>query len=327
MQWLVSLPKLACPFCMNFTTQAAQDIAGKIERDPVEIRHWRQLLILCFDQKAVETLQVLQVVCSAIDQIWNKKRQQAKEAHEVAKQKQRATGSREPLPPLTVSAIALDRQAEGHAGQALARAGVGRAAFPLRPASRAGFRPAPVGPRHLHARPGARAGRRGARWPRSRRPSSGSTTQSAKQGETTEHMPKLDAVIAPESMGVKSPSHHRPSAAALIKRTGRLSVDRSRIEPARTPASETVVARDAEAAGRKNDRAGRARRAGLRDRAAAHAPAALHRALPVARVSRGPHQHAARHARRAGRESQHHHQSRGSAPLRRRVAHLPRPRR
>ena len=34
----------------------------------------------------------------------------------------------------------------------------------------------------------------------------------------------LGVVIAPENMGVKSPSFHRPSAAALIKRSGRLSV-------------------------------------------------------------------------------------------------------
>ena len=88
---------------MNFTTQAAQDIAGKLERDPIEIRHWRQLLILCFDQKSVETLQTLQVVVSAIEQIWNKKRQQAKDANEAAKAKQRATGSRDPLPSLAVS--------------------------------------------------------------------------------------------------------------------------------------------------------------------------------------------------------------------------------
>jgi len=44
----------------------------------------------------------------------------------------------------------------------------------------------------------------------------------------------LDAVIAPESIGVKSPSFHRPSAAALIKRTGRLSVDRGRIKASTT---------------------------------------------------------------------------------------------
>ena len=41
-------------------------------------------------------------------------------------------------------------------------------------------------------------------------------------------------MITPETMGVKSPSHHRPSAAALIKRSGRLSVDRGRIKASTT---------------------------------------------------------------------------------------------
>jgi hypothetical protein len=58
---------------MNFTTQAAEDILGKLERDPAEIRHWRQLLILCFDQKSIETLQTLQVILAAIEQIWNQR--------------------------------------------------------------------------------------------------------------------------------------------------------------------------------------------------------------------------------------------------------------
>ena len=44
----------------------------------------------------------------------------------------------------------------------------------------------------------------------------------------------LGVVIAPENMGVKSPSFHRPSAAALIKRSGRLSVDRGRIKASTT---------------------------------------------------------------------------------------------
>ena len=62
---------------MNFTTQAAEDILSKIERDPVEVRHWRQLLILCFDQKSIETLQTLQVILAAIEQIWVVKGQKA----------------------------------------------------------------------------------------------------------------------------------------------------------------------------------------------------------------------------------------------------------
>jgi len=66
---------------MNFTTQAAEDILTKIDRDPAEIRHWRQLLILCFDQKSIETLQTLQVIVAGIEQIWNQKRQRAKDAY------------------------------------------------------------------------------------------------------------------------------------------------------------------------------------------------------------------------------------------------------
>src|SRR5277367_6040923 len=98
---------------MNFTTQAAQDILGKIERDPAEVRHWRQLLILCFDQKSIDTLQTLQVVVAGIEHIWNQRRQQAKEIHEAARQKQRSTGSKEALPSLAVLSIPLSvRQKE-----------------------------------------------------------------------------------------------------------------------------------------------------------------------------------------------------------------------
>src|ERR1700722_9840142 len=98
---------------MNFTTQAAEDILSKIERDPAEIRHWRQLLILCFDQKSIDTLQTLQVVVAAIEQIWNLRRLKAKDAYEEARIKQRSTGSKEPLPSTTVHSIPLNaRQKE-----------------------------------------------------------------------------------------------------------------------------------------------------------------------------------------------------------------------
>src|SRR5208282_3732484 len=98
---------------MNFTTQAAQDILSKIERDPAEVRHWRQLLILCFDQKSIDTLQTLQVVVGAIEQIWNKRRQRAQEAFEEARAQQRSTGSKEPLPSTVVNSIPLSvRQKE-----------------------------------------------------------------------------------------------------------------------------------------------------------------------------------------------------------------------
>src|ERR1700744_1892093 len=93
-------PALSAP--MNFTTQAAQDILTKIERDPAEVRHWRQLLILCFDQKSIDTLQTLQVVVAAIEQIWTQRRQRAKDAYEEARLRQRSTGNNEPLPSTTV---------------------------------------------------------------------------------------------------------------------------------------------------------------------------------------------------------------------------------
>src|SRR5450432_2345082 len=98
---------------MNFTTQAAQDILSKIERDPAEVRHWRQLLILCFDQKSIDTLQTLQVILAAIEQIWTIRRQKAKDAYEDARLKQRSTGSKEPLPATQVHSIPLNaRQRE-----------------------------------------------------------------------------------------------------------------------------------------------------------------------------------------------------------------------
>jgi tetratricopeptide (TPR) repeat protein len=223
---------------MNFTTQAAQDISGKIEHDPIEIRHWRQLLILCFDQKAVETLQTLQVVVSAIEQIWNQKRQIAKAAHEAAKQRQRQTGSREPLPPSTVTSIALtNRQkdtliklsrAPDSAEQMARFAKALEEDFGLPQSSHAIYTRALalVEDDALEAKIKEALHRL--------------DTAASKAGDTTEILPKLDTVIAPESMGVKSPTHHRPSAAALIKRSGRLSVDRSKIEAPRSAPQQTA---------------------------------------------------------------------------------------
>jgi tetratricopeptide (TPR) repeat protein len=214
---------------MNFTTQAAQDVLGKIERDPAEIRHWRQLLILCFDQKAVETLQTLQVVVAAIEQIWAERKQRAKEAHETARQKQRATGSKEPLPSLSVLSI------------------------PMTPRQKETFRKLAGNPEsvqllyrfglhleedfHLPA----------AAYAVYERAQAIDTDETQLEQKIIEAMKRLNirhreagtegtttivslGAIAPESMGVKSPTHQRPSAAALIKRTGRLTVDRGRIQ-------------------------------------------------------------------------------------------------
>jgi tetratricopeptide (TPR) repeat protein len=219
---------------MNFTTQAAQDIAGKIERDPAEIRHWRQLLILCFDQKAVETLQTLQVIATAIEQIWNLKRQEAKEVHDAAKQKARTTGSRDPLPSATVTSVTLTSRQKDvmvklsrdpDSAELMARFGrMLHEDFGLAQSAEAVYTRALalVEDDALEAKIKEALKR---------------IDRESRENESTETLPRIETALAPESMGVKSPTHHRPSAAALIKRTGRLSVDRGRIEPKVQPAS------------------------------------------------------------------------------------------
>jgi tetratricopeptide (TPR) repeat protein len=219
---------------MNFTTQAAEDILSKIERDPAEVRHWRQLLILCFDQKSIETLQTLQAIVAAIEQIWNQRRLKAKDVYEEARLKQRSTGSKEPLPPTTIHSIPLNpRQKETF---------IKLAKSPQAPALLYRFGlyleedfDLPQSARAIYERAMALE------------PEDSQVEQKIVDGlkrlnalnretapQSTPEPTVLGSVIAPESMGVKSPSHHRPSAAALIKRSGRLSVDRGRIKASTT---------------------------------------------------------------------------------------------
>jgi tetratricopeptide (TPR) repeat protein len=219
---------------MNFTTQAAEDILGKIERDPAEVRHWRQLLILCFDQKSIETLQTLQVILAGIEQIWTQRRQKAKDAYEEARLKQRSTGSKEPLPPTTVHSVPLNvRQKETFIKLArspqtpslLYRFGLYlEEDFALPHSARTLYeRALALGPEDDQVEQKIVEGLK-------RLKALNRETAPANTPEPVD----LGAVIAPESMGVKSPSHHRPSAAALIKRSGRLSVDRGRIKASTT---------------------------------------------------------------------------------------------
>jgi tetratricopeptide (TPR) repeat protein len=224
---------------MNYSTQAAQDILSKLERDPAEVRHWRQLLILCFDQKSIDTLQTLQVVVAAIEQIWNKRRQRALEAFEEARLKQRATGGKEPLPSSTVNSIPLSvRQKENfiklaknpESSALLYRLGLyleEECDLPV-PALTLYERAMAVGPEDSQIEEKIEEAIRRLK-DRAPEPSAKSTPAASDFG-----------VIAPESMGVKSPSHHRPSAAALIKRTGRLSVDRSRIQAGASALTDTT---------------------------------------------------------------------------------------
>ena len=220
-------PQLSVP--MNFTTQAAQDILIKIEHDPVEVRHWRQLLILCFDQKSIDTLQTLQVVVAAIEQIWTQRRQRAKDAYDEARVKQRSTGSKEPLPSTSVHTIPLNmRQKETliklskvpQSPILLYRLGTYlEEEFKLPSSALALYeRAISLSPEELQLEEKLAEGIKRVR---------DQIDHAAPQKRAA--VPEL-GVIAPEMMGVKSPSHHRPSAAALIKRTGRLSVDRGRIQ-------------------------------------------------------------------------------------------------
>jgi tetratricopeptide (TPR) repeat protein len=217
---------------MNFTTQAAEDILGKIERDPAEVRHWRQLLILCFDQKSIETLQTLQVILAAIEQIWNQKKQKAKEVYEEARLKQRATGSKEALPSTQVHSVQLSvRQKETfiklakspQATALLYRFGLFlEEDFALPQSARAVYE---------------RALALGSDDSQVEQKIVDSLKRLNELNRETAPAPApepIAAVITPENMGVKSPSHHRPSAAALIKRSGRLSVDRGRIKSSTT---------------------------------------------------------------------------------------------
>ncbi|HUB67866.1 MAG TPA: tetratricopeptide repeat protein [Candidatus Methylacidiphilales bacterium] len=223
---------------MNFTTQAAQDILGKIERDPAEMRHWRQLLILCFDQKSVDTLQTLQVIVAAIEQIWNQRRQKVKEEHEAAKDKQRFTGNKEPLPSLAVLTVPLTMRQKDvlvklahdpHSSALLYRFGFQlEEDFNLPQAAQTLYEQADAfctDDGQLDQKISEALKRLAGR-------------HQEKEPEKAP-APALELVISPESMGVKSPTYHRPSVAALIKRSGRLSVDRGRIQVDQNILAET----------------------------------------------------------------------------------------
>lgn len=218
---------------MNITTQAAQDILGKLERDPAEVRHWRQLLILCFDQKSIETLKTLQVIVAGIEQIWSRRRQSAKEAYEEARRKQRSTGSKEPLPSSTINSIVLSvRQKETF---------IKLASAPETPSLLYRFGlyleeefDVPKAAQAIYERALTLVSEDALLEQKITDALKRLNVQNREMAPGNMPPPDLDTVITPESMGVKSPSHHRPSAAALIKRSGRLTMDRGRIKASTT---------------------------------------------------------------------------------------------
>ena len=222
---------------MNLTTQAAQDVIEKIQRDPAEIRHWRQLLIICFDQKAVETLQTLQVVVAAIEQVWNQRKQKAKETHDAAVQKQRSTGHKDAIPSLAVLSISLTaRQKETFGRLAMTPESV-PIIYRFAQHMEEDF-DLPAAAYSVYERAKALDTDETALEQKINDALKRITARMREAGTEKTSLPGSLGAIAPESMGVKSPVHHRPSAAALIKRTGRLTVDRTKIQSVPSQSTE-----------------------------------------------------------------------------------------
>ena len=222
---------------MNFTTQAAKDVIEKIQRDPAEVRHWRQLLIICFDQKAVETLQTLQVVVAAIEQIWNQRKQKAKEAHDAAVQKQRSTGKKDAIPSLAVLSISLTGRQKETFGKLAANPESVPTVYRFALHIEEDF-DLPAAALPIYERAKALDTDETGLEQKINDAMKRVSSRMRNAGAKSVTPPAGLGAIAPESMGVKSPVHHRPSAAALIKRTGRLTVDRSKIQVSPATPSE-----------------------------------------------------------------------------------------
>lgn len=69
---------------MDLSTQAGQDILTDIERNTSSVRGWRNLMLLCFDQKDIETFKTLQIICDGLDKLFEQKKLEAKKEFEAA---------------------------------------------------------------------------------------------------------------------------------------------------------------------------------------------------------------------------------------------------
>lgn len=69
---------------MDLSTQAGQEILSDIERNTSSVRGWRNLMLLCFDQKDIETFKTLQIICDGLDKLFDQKKQEAKKEFEAA---------------------------------------------------------------------------------------------------------------------------------------------------------------------------------------------------------------------------------------------------
>jgi tetratricopeptide (TPR) repeat protein len=63
---------------MDVSTHAVQQILSQVDKAPSSSGPWRQLMLLCFDQKDIETFQTLQIVIDGLDKLLEAKKRQAK---------------------------------------------------------------------------------------------------------------------------------------------------------------------------------------------------------------------------------------------------------
>lgn len=69
---------------MDLSTQAGQEVLADIERNTSSVRGWRNLMLLCFDQKDIDTFKTLQIICDGLDRLFDRKKLEAKKEFEDA---------------------------------------------------------------------------------------------------------------------------------------------------------------------------------------------------------------------------------------------------
>jgi tetratricopeptide (TPR) repeat protein len=107
---------------MNLSTQAAIDILAKLDQNTWDFKQWRQLMILCFDQKDTDTLKTLQIVVEGLENLFESRKRKAKEEFDTALKSARETGrsSRDKLPNPVIDHVFLSER-QKKAFQILAR--------------------------------------------------------------------------------------------------------------------------------------------------------------------------------------------------------------
>lgn len=69
---------------MDLSTQAGKEILNDIARNTSSVRGWRNLMLLCFDQKDIDTFKTLQIICEGLDKLFERKKIEARQEFETA---------------------------------------------------------------------------------------------------------------------------------------------------------------------------------------------------------------------------------------------------